>query len=216
MTGSARFIRRSRRRTLLVFLGIIFLLVIAAWTERTPILRESAALWIVSDPLEPADAIAVLGGGLDQRPFLAAELYKKGFANRILVANTKLSPIEKLEIIPTHADLNRAVLLKLGVPDAAIETFGISVVSNTFEESRALAMWAKNSGAHKIIVPTEFFPSRRQRWILNRSLASVEARAVIDAHKPLEYDADNWWEHEAGVIDFQNEIIKYIYYRAKY
>jgi hypothetical protein len=29
-------------------------------------------------------------------------------------------------------------------------------------------------------------------------------------------DGDNWWRHEAGVIGFQNEVIKYLYYRVKY
>ncbi|MGA3311186.1 MAG: YdcF family protein [Xanthobacteraceae bacterium] len=172
-------------------------------------------LWTVSDLFEPADAIAVLGGGVDLRPFLAADLYKKGLANKILVANVKLSPIEKLGIVPPHTDLNRHVLLKLGVPEEAIIGFG-SDVSSTFEESRALAVWAKETGARTIIVPTEIFSTRRQRWILNHELTAVGAHVIIDAHKPLEYDVDNWWQHEEGLIDFQNEVIKYIYYRLKY
>ena len=206
---------QSRRRRLPLVLATLIVVVMFAWAARTPILRESAALWTVSDPLEPADAIAVLGGGVDLRPFLAADLYKKGLANKILVANVKLSPIEKLGIVPPHADLNREVLLKLGVPEEAIIGFG-SDVSSTFEESRALAVWAKDTGAHTIIVPTELFPSRRQRWILNHELGPVGAHVIIDAHKPLEYDVDDWWQHEEGLIDFQNEVIKYVYYRLKY
>ena len=207
--------RQSRRRRLPLVLATLIVVVMFAWTARTPILRESAVLWTVSDSLEPADAIAVLGGGVDLRPFLAADLYKKGLANKILVANVKLSPIEKLGIVPPHTDLNRQVLLKLGVPEEAVIGFG-SDVSSTFEESRALAVWAKDAGAHTIIVPTELFPSRRQRWILNHELAPVGARAIIDAHKPFEYDVDDWWQHEEGLIDFQNEVIKYVYYRLKY
>ena len=26
----------------------------------------------------------------------------------------------------------------------------------------------------------------------------------------------DWWQHEEGVIAFQNEVIKYLYYRFKY
>lgn len=206
---------QSRRRRLPLVLATLIVVVMFAWAARTPILRESAVLWTVSDPLGPADAIAVLGGGVDLRPFLAADLYKKGLANKILVANVKLSPIEKLGIVPPHADLNREVLLKLGVPEEALIGFG-SDVSSTFEESRALAVWAKDTGARTIIVPTELFPSRRQRWILNRELGPVGAHVIIDAHKPLEYDVGDWWQHEEGLIDFQNEVIKYLYYRLKY
>ena len=33
-----------------------------------------------------ADVVAVLGGGLEVRPFAAAELYKKGFVTKILIS----------------------------------------------------------------------------------------------------------------------------------
>jgi uncharacterized SAM-binding protein YcdF (DUF218 family) len=214
MTEIARRAHSNRRLVPLLFATFVLILFIA-WAARTSILRESAVLWTVSDPLERADAIAVLGGGVDLRPFLAADLYKKGLAHKILVANVKLSPIEKLGIVPRHTDLNREVLLKLGVPQEAIVGFG-SDVSSTFDESRALAVWAKDTRAHTIIVPTELFPSRRQRWILNYELGPIGARAIIDAHKPLEYDIDDWWQHEEGLIDFQNEVIKYLYYRLRY
>src|SRR3984885_6284532 len=70
------------------------LVAVLVWAERTPILTEAARLWVVQDPLQAADAIAVLGGGENLRPFVAAELYKKGVADKILVANVKPSPLE--------------------------------------------------------------------------------------------------------------------------
>jgi hypothetical protein len=53
---------------------------------RAPLLRGAAGLWIVSDPVTPSDAVAVLGGGLELRPFRASELYKKGLAKKVLVS----------------------------------------------------------------------------------------------------------------------------------
>jgi len=215
MTDTTRRARSSFGRIFTLVLGALIIIVGFSWLARSAILRECAVLWMISDPLEPADAIAVLGGGVDLRPFAAAELYKQGIAKQILVANVRRSPIENLAIIPPHSELNRDVLLKLGVPDYAIIGFGSSV-SSTFDEARALAVWAKDTGAHTIIVPTELFPSRRERWILNYELAPVGAHVIIHAHKPLEYDVNDWWRHEEGVIDFQNEAIKYVYYRLKY
>lgn len=206
---------RRRHLILPLFLLILILATISAWAARRPILRKTAALWVISDPLSPADAIAVLGGGLYLRPFFAAELYRKGLAGTILVANVKPSPLEKLGIERPHAEVARQTLRQLGVPAEAIIGFGTDV-SNTFDESRALADWAKNNGVRTIIVPTEFFPSRRQRWILNHELNPVGARAIVPALKPLDYGIDDWWQHEAGLIEFQNEVIKYLYYRVKY
>jgi uncharacterized SAM-binding protein YcdF (DUF218 family) len=215
MTDITPRARSNRRQLVPLLLAVLIAIVAFAWSARSSILQECAELWIVSDRVEPADAIAVLGGGVDLRPFAAADLYKQGLASKILVANVKLGPIEKLAIVPAHSELNREVLLKLGVPEEAIIGFGNNV-SSTFDESRALAVWAKDNGAHTIIVPTELFPGRRQRWILNHELASAGAHVLMDAHKPLEYSVDDWWKHEEGVIDLQNELIKYVYYRLKY
>jgi hypothetical protein len=112
------------------------LIAVICWIEHSPVLRESAALWMVSDPLVHADAIVVLGGGVDQRPFLAAHLYREGLANKSLVADVTLRPIEKLGKIPPHADLNREVLLRLGMPQEAIMGFGTNV-SSTLDESNS-------------------------------------------------------------------------------
>jgi uncharacterized SAM-binding protein YcdF (DUF218 family) len=117
--------------------------------------------------------------------------------------------------VPSHIALNRAVLLKLGVPPEAIVSFGTDV-SSTYEEARALAEWANRNGIKSIIVPTEIFSSRRVRWILVKELSGLDVGIDVQALPPLDYDLDNWWRHEAGVIGFQNEVIKYLYYRVKY
>ncbi|HUN98728.1 MAG TPA: YdcF family protein [Bradyrhizobium sp.] len=206
---------RRRRRTWLLVLLVVVLLMIAAWIGRRPILRESAALWVVSDPLGHADAIAVLGGGDTLRPLAAASLYKDGLAGKILVANVKPSALEKLGLVNSHVEFMRRLLLRLGVPQDAIFDFGNNVQSS-FDEARALAVWAKNSGAHTIIVPTEMFSTRRQRWILNHELGAVGSRVIIDALTPSDYQVDDWWRHSKGLVDFQTEVIKYVYYRLKY
>jgi uncharacterized SAM-binding protein YcdF (DUF218 family) len=196
-------------------LAAVLLALVAGWLVRAQILRGVARAWVVSDLITPADAIAVLGGGLETRPFAAADLYKKGIAKQILLADVKLSPTESLKIIPSHVELNRAVLLKLDVPPEAIAKFGTNV-SNTFEEARALADWAKANGIKSIIVPTEIFSSRRVRWILDKRVSGIGVHVEVLALSPPEYDIENWWRSGAGVIAFQNEVIKYLYYKVKY
>ena len=65
---------------------VVTCLCVATWIERDPLLRGMAGLWIVSDAVTKADAAVVLGGGLEGRPFAAADLYRKGIVNRILIA----------------------------------------------------------------------------------------------------------------------------------
>jgi uncharacterized SAM-binding protein YcdF (DUF218 family) len=219
----------SRRRTKLscqgaTILGVILLALYAGWLARVQILRGAARAWVVSDPIAPADAIVVLGGGLETRPFAAGELYKNGLAKQILISDVSPpGPAERLKPIYSHAEENRAVLLKLGVPSEAIANFGTNL-SNTYEEARALARSVENNGIKSIIVPTEIFSSRRVRWIFNRELSSVGVRVEVLALNPREYNADNWWQDKSswhvqsriGVFVFLNEAIKYLYYRIKY
>jgi uncharacterized SAM-binding protein YcdF (DUF218 family) len=207
--------RRPRPRVWPCVMAVPILLLACAWIARAPILRECAELWVVSDPLQPADAIAVLGGGITLRPFVAARLYKQGLAPKVLVSNVRPDPLVRLGLVAPHPDETRPLLVKLGVPEAAIVGFGRDVAS-TFDEARALAAWAEDNRAHTIIVPTEIFPSRRQRWILDHELKPVGARVILDAVTPPEYGIDDWWRHDEGLIGFQNEVIKYVYYRVKY
>jgi hypothetical protein len=138
------------------------------WQMREAILTHVAAWWVVSDELTHADAIAVLGGSIDVRPFAAADLYKRGLASTILVANVQMSRAEELGIT-SHTELNREVLLKLGIPAMAIVGFGDNV-SSTPDEAEAIRECALASKSKRIIVPTEIFAARRVQWIFDREL----------------------------------------------
>jgi uncharacterized SAM-binding protein YcdF (DUF218 family) len=186
------------------------------WYERAPLLRGAANLWIVSDPLTQSDVVAVLGGGFEGRPFVAAELYKKGLVPKVLVSQVGETPVSEIAaIIPGHSELNRRLLLKLGVPDSAIEMFG-QANRNTNDEAVALKDWADRHGVSRIVIPTEIFAARRVRWIFNREFAGSSVHLAIASFEPRHYTRAEWWKTEAGMIAFQNEIMKYIYYRLKY
>jgi uncharacterized SAM-binding protein YcdF (DUF218 family) len=188
--------------------AIVFLLI---WIERSAICTSISQSWIVSDDLEPANAAAILGGGVDTRPGVAARLYRDGLVKRIVVFGTGLSQTDLSAA--NNSDL--AALFKLGIPTRAITELGGNPGS-TYQEATALKQWAVQNKVQRIIVPTEIFPSRRVRWILRRELGKVGIRIMIATVAPPDYDADDWWQHRAGIVDFQNEIIKYLYYRIRY
>jgi len=178
-------------------------------------LRGAAQAWIINDPLTRADAIVVLGGGLDTRPFEAARLYHEGFAPKILLMDVKPSPTTKLGILPAENDLTRQVLLRRDVTNSDCLTIGHAVAS-TYDESRAVRAWLEQTGAKKLIIPTDLFHTRRVRWLFRKQLKGTGATFVIRAVPLTECDASNWWRHEQGLIAFETEVIKYAYYRIKY
>jgi uncharacterized SAM-binding protein YcdF (DUF218 family) len=206
---------RRRFRQIAWLLTALCTLLLVCYVYRAPLLIGVAQAWVVNEPTTNADAIVVLGGGLENRPFAAAELFHNGAAPRILYMNVRLSPAEEIGLTVTEKEQTHRILLSKGVPDAAITMIGNSVGS-TYDESKAVESWMERSGAKSIIIPTDVFHTRRVRWIFGRELRNIKAEIHVVAINPLRYKTDDWWKHEEGVIAFQNEIIKFLYYRLKY
>jgi uncharacterized SAM-binding protein YcdF (DUF218 family) len=184
------------------------------WFDRESLLRSAADAWVVSDAPGPADAVAVFGGGIEDRPFAAARYYHQGLVKKVVISNVGPGPAERLGALDPYVAANRNVLLKLGVEEADIEVFGANL-TNTEEEAVALHDWARTQDIHSIIVPTELFGTRRLRWTLDR-VFSGDAKLQVVEVSSHDVRRDNWWKTDAGILSFQNEIIKYMYYRIKY
>jgi uncharacterized SAM-binding protein YcdF (DUF218 family) len=187
---------------------------IFCWFDREALLRSAANAWIVTDTLGPADAVAVFGGGIEDRPFVAARYYHQGLVRKIVISNVGPGPAERLGVLDSYVAANRNVLLKLGVPETDIEIFGANL-TNTQQEAVALHDWARAQNVHSIIVPTEPFGTRRLRWILNHEFNGDADLCVTEIDRS-NMRRDNWWKTDGGILSFQNEVIKYVYYRIKY
>ena len=206
----------SRRlRIFLAWTVTVFALCALAWTFRGQLLRGLANAWIVHDPLSRADAIVVLGGGMQTRPFEAARLYREGYAPRVLVASPESKPTDKIGLTVADTEVTKRILSRQGVPDSAVAEFG-DEVSSTHEEALALGSWIRKTGAKKIIIVSDPFHTRRVRWLFNKELQPAGTEILTAAAPSLKYDVSNWWQTEQGLIEFQNELIKYAYYRVNY
>jgi len=211
----AAFPWQYRLRRCAAVLFVLASVAAGGWLVREPVLRGAANLWIVSDPVSRANAIVVLGGGLETRPFVTAELWQRGLADKILLSQGPDERTASMGAIPSHSELNREVLLKLGVPAGAIETFG-TASQNTREEAVALREWAKRNAASVFIIPSEIFSARRVRWIFCREFSGTAVSIEVPSVESRDYTRRDWWKTEQGLLAFQNEVFKYIYYRLKY
>jgi len=199
----------------LIGMFVLATVVAGGWFLREPVLLGATDLWIVSDPVSRADAIVVLWGGLATRPFVAAELWRRGLADKILISQAPEERAVSMGAMPSHTELNREILLKLGIPAGVIETFG-TANKNTREEAVALREWAERNAASVFIIPTEIFPARRVRWIFRREFSGTTVSIEVPSIEPPDYTRRDWWKTEHGLVAFQNEVLKYIYYRLKY
>ena len=210
-----RSLARRLRSAVLWFCGFVVLLTAFCFICRAPLLRGTATAWIIDDSVAHADAIVVLGGGLDYRPFAAARLYTNGCAKTILVTQPEVSKGAQGGRAVPEFILARDILLRNGVPDTAIEPLGTNVTS-TRDEAFALKSWAAGHHARSFVIPTDIFHTRRVRWIFQKALRGSDAEIHVVALTPHRYAKDNWWQTEDGLITFQNEVVKSLYYHLKY
>ena len=207
--------KRSRAGKLLFKLLLLACLLATAVVFRAPLLRGLAEAWITSEPMVDADAIVILGGGLQTRPFEAARLYHQGLAPKILLLNARRNDTDDLGITTPSTELTRQVLLNKGVPEGAVVVIGEGVAS-THDECVAVRAWVETNHAKRIIIPTDPFHTRRVQWFFRKALKGTGAEIRTEAVTPREYTATDWWQHEEGLIAFQNEVIKFAYYLVKY
>ena len=207
-TSSSSSSSKRWRRMFLALFVVVSLLGVGAWANREWLLRSIGDRWIISDPLGPADAVAVFGGGLADRPFAAAQYYQQGLVKKILVANAGQRPSEAPDAATSDVRVTVGILLKLGVPASAIEIFG-NALENTHQEVLALRAWAERNDACSIIVPTEIFTARRVRWMLHRVFSNDCVIRVV-ALNLYRNRRDNW------LPAFKTEVIKYLYYVVRY
>jgi uncharacterized SAM-binding protein YcdF (DUF218 family) len=182
---------------------------------RVPLLRGAARWWIVDEVPVVSDAIVVLGGGEEYRPFAAAKLWKAGIAPVILVPDVRLHATEALGLRPGTTEVILGVLKAEGVPEGVVVKIGKGVTS-TREEAVAVREWAMGAGKAmpRLVIPTDPFPTRRTNWLFEKTIPGCEATVVRT--DPRDLEVERWWTSEAGLISFQNEVVKYMMYRVKY
>lgn len=202
------------KRLLAALLALCALLAIG-YVFREPLLRGAASAWIVNDSLSKADVIVVLSGGMETRPFEAARLYHLGLAPKILLTSPKPTPAEQLGLTAAEPEIARRILIKKDVPAPAIAV-APGMVNSTYDESIAVRDWAKTNHIKRIIIATDVFHTRRACWMFRRELKRLGVQVEMDAVPVREYTVADWWKHEQGVVAFQNEALKYAYYRFKY
>jgi uncharacterized SAM-binding protein YcdF (DUF218 family) len=182
--------------TILVVLLTLYLL-------RQPLLRTAGEFWVVEDQPEKADAIILLGDDNypADRAARAAELYRAGWAPRIIASGRFLRPYASL------AELMQRDLTDSGVPAGAIYRLP-SFAANTREEAVMIRRLAERQHWRRVLVVTSNFHTRRSRHIYTRVFRS-SADVRILAARDSGYDPANWWHSRSGIKSFFLELASF-------
>ena len=201
--------KRFARRLLLVAL-LLCVWAVVAW--------GAARFLIVDTPLNRADLIVVLSGSAvyKERTERAAEYYRQGLSERILLTNDNLrgewSSAEQRN--PFFYERARDNLLRLGVPAERIQVL-YRPVNGTYDEAEALKEYAVTNKLRSLLVVTSAYHSRRAFWTLSRVFAGTGIEIGLQSVETGEQtpSPQTWWLHLRGWQMVGGEYVKNVYYR---
>ena len=194
-----------------IALGSALTLGILLFLLRVPLLTAMGSFLVVADSLQKSDLIYVMGGGLDARPIRAAELYRQGYAPRIVIPYEESTAAVEYGIRENGALENAAMLRRLGVPDSAIHLLKTATGStSTLDDARILASYVRENRFRRVVVVTSEFHTRRSRWAVRRFLPdSVDL--IMAAADVRGYTPRDWWRSERGMLDVFEEYLKFVH-----
>lgn len=155
-----------------------------------------------STPLAKADAIVVLGGATGERVYYACELYKKGYAPKLIMSGGKLAwELNWSELMQRQA-LQQGVFEK----DILLE----EEAASTYENATFVLPIIKKQDFRKIILVTSSYHTRRAYKTFKKVFGDHDIKimvAPVKSNKHVKFRSLNWWtRHE----DAQLVIFEYI------
>jgi uncharacterized SAM-binding protein YcdF (DUF218 family) len=201
--GKAKIIATHFQRILAVF-GALALL--AALTTLCFFL--GVGRWLVKeDPLQKADAIAVLSGNSPVRALEAAALYREGYAKEIWLTHpgTRSDALKEFGVrYPSEDDCNYQVLRRQGIPTKAIHIIEESI-QNTADELDVISSTLQDTGGQSVIVVTDK-PHTRRVHTLWKEFDSDRGKAIVHGVTDDAFDPSHWWKSAGGTQQVMHEI----------
>jgi uncharacterized SAM-binding protein YcdF (DUF218 family) len=171
---------------------------------------------VVQEPLEHSDAIVVLAGARVERWLEAVDLYRAGWAPRIVLSRGRMEDAERrvheMGIrFPAEADLVSDAMVQMKVPADAILMLP-DMLDNTAQEAAATRRLATEFSWSRIIVVTSKYHSRRARYAFEREFRGSPTRILMRA---TAYDTsvpDRWWSTRQDARYVASEMQKLLAY----
>jgi uncharacterized SAM-binding protein YcdF (DUF218 family) len=165
--------------------------------------------WLVrEDPLEKADAIAVLSGRMPDRALEAARIYKKGYAPEIWLTHS-VEPGETLQKLSVRfigeEEYDREILLHEGVSASAVRVLDPPIV-NTADEMKTIAAALRATPHHSAILVTSLVHTRRTRKLW-KFLSSPDGKAIVRGVSDDSFDPAHWWRNTGDALDVVREVL---------
>jgi len=218
-----RYKNMEKKHNRILFILLLFSLAggFTTYLRRESILTRAGEYLVVSDPLQKADAMEIMASGPLKRSLKAAELYRQGWAPRIVVTkDEQIFDMEELKhygisVYEGH-EIVCAILKFHKVPADVIEVLDGNN-HGTWDEALKLRKYMQERGLKRLIVVTSNFHTRRTRLAFRRALRGTGIDVLVEGAPPdFEFDPDRWWLRKKDSKTLVEEYQKLIFYALCY
>ena len=212
---------KQYRKLLRRFFLVLFTLSLLLFFFREPVLRRVANYLVVADPLEYANAIAVLAGSELARCRTAAALFVEGWAPLILITKGGYPENQKERqrygiSVPEAHDRCVAILRFYNVPEGAVEILD-GYNESTADESAKLRQYLEKRGLKHVLIVTSNFHTRRARLLFRRALRDIDVQVSVRPTPPdSSFDPNAWWMRRRDSKVLLWEYQKLVFYTLRY
>jgi len=171
-------------RIVVIVIGLLVLL----------LLTSSGQFLVINQP-EKSDAIVVLAGETERRPARGLELLSQGLAPRVILdvpADTKIYQWDQLELAQKFVQ---------GLPQPASVSLCPIYARSTKGEAQDVSRCLDRIGAHKVLLVTSEFHTRRTLSTFQRILPGYEF-TVAAAFDEREFGVEWWRRRQWAKVNF--------------
>jgi len=204
-----RVFPKARLLLLLLLIGGLL------YWQHPRLLQGLGRFLVKEDRPQRADLIVCLSGSWGDRTLAAVDLYRAGWSRRVFLFREQnpegYELLRKKGIsLPESRDLSREILLRSGIPRAAILTDEREATS-TYDEACILRDFiASHSLSHLILVTSK--SHSRRAYLTFRSLLDSPQLKIWSLPTPYDgFDPRQWWKQEKSqervLLEYQKILI---------
>jgi uncharacterized SAM-binding protein YcdF (DUF218 family) len=193
------------RRIVLVTLTV--LVVFAVLTRQSWLTAIGDGL-VARDDLHPVHVIVVLAGNSPFRARHAEALYARGLAPHVIISN---EPLSSHGVQTTWLELRRVGLVRLSIPDDAIEPIP-EISDSTYEEALHTRDIMLAHGWRSAILVTDPFHMRRATLTFRQAFDAAGLVVLASPADGSRNGVDNWWTDRNAIMRVGQEYLKLGYY----
>jgi len=170
-----------------------------------------AGTWLIrEDPVQKAQVIVVLSGGLPDRALAAADVFKASASQEVWLTRPLQPGAAMQELHLPYAgeeQYSRMVLIDRGVPPTAIHMLA-PPVNNTADELKVVFDELQSQPGATVVVVTSKSHTRRVRAIWNVvSHGTNRAHLLVRAAPQDPFDAGHWWRSTNDALSVVREYL---------